>query len=145
MTSVVGFVGVIAGLYAQHHWFGRRSILMFGSAAMAICQLVPAVAATASNDMAMRARLLTAFIALTKMFFYIGIGSVCYPVATELVSTRLRAWTVGSATALNYVLAWLISFCSPYFVNPARLNWVCAKPPLVFLSPTKYQIEDAKI
>lgn len=125
MTSCVGFLGVLTGLYAQHRWFGRRSILMFGATAMAICQLVPAIAATTSHDLLMRAHLLTAFIALNKFVFYIGIGSVCYPVATELVSTRLRAWSVGSATAINYVLAWLVSFCSPYFINPAKLNWVC--------------------
>ncbi|KLU82262.1 hypothetical protein MAPG_01336 [Magnaporthiopsis poae ATCC 64411] len=61
---------------------------------------------------------------LSRRFFYnAGVGSASYPVATEIVSTRLRAYTVGSATSLGYVLAWLTSFCSPYFINPTELNW----------------------
>ena len=52
---------------------------------------------------------------------FVGIAS--YPVATELVCTRLRSYTVGAAISLGYLLAWLTSFCSPYFINPEHMNW----------------------
>lgn len=55
---------------------------------------------------------------------HLGVGAASSPLATELVSSRLRAWTVGSANALGYFLAWLVGFCSPYFINPQDLNWV---------------------
>lgn len=67
---------------------------------------------------------IVAFFALTYFFYYGTIGSARYPVATELVPSRLRAWTVGTATSLGYVLAWLTTFSSPYFINPKDLNWV---------------------
>jgi hypothetical protein len=25
---------------------------------------------------------------------------------------------------LGYLLAWLVNFCTPYFINPEHLNWV---------------------
>lgn len=124
MTSCVGFIGVNVGMYAIRHLVGRRAILIIGATACGICQLAPAIAASTSNNLAMRANLLTAFIALFKFFYNGCVGAASYPVATEVVSTRLRAWTVGSATAIGYLLAWLVSFCSPYFINPAELGLV---------------------
>lgn len=124
MTSCVGFIGVNVGMYAIRHLVGRRAILIIGATACGICQLAPAIAASASDNLAMRANILTAFIALFKFFYNGCVGAASYPVATEVVSTRLRAWTVGSATAIGYLLAWLVSFCSPYFINPAELGLV---------------------
>lgn len=108
----------------MRHLVGRRSILMIGAAACCLCQLAPAIAASTTNDLKLRANILTAFIALFKFFYNGGVGVASYPVATEVVSTRLRAWTVGSSTAIGYLLAWLVSFCSPYFINPAELGLV---------------------
>lgn len=124
MTSCMGFIGVNVGMYAMRHLVGRRWILMIGAMACGICQLVPAITASAGATAALQADVLTAFIALFKFFYNGCVGGASYPVATEVVSTRLRAWTVGSATAIGYLLAWLVSFCSPYFINPAELGWV---------------------
>jgi hypothetical protein len=108
----------------MRHLLGRRSILMLGAFACGICQLLPAVTASAGVSASMQASILTAFIALFKFSYNGGVGVASFPVATEVVSTRLRAWTVGSANAIGYLLAWLISFCSPYFINPAELGLV---------------------
>ena len=124
MTSCVGFIGVNLGMFAMRHLLGRRAILMIGATACGICQLLPAVTASAGVSTSVQASVLTAFIALFKFSYNGGVGGASYPVATELVSTRLRAWTVGSATAIGYLLAWLVSFCSPYFINPAELGLV---------------------
>lgn len=124
MTSCVGFIGVNVGMYAIRHLVGRRAILIIGATTCGLCQLAPAIAASISDNLALRANVLTAFIALFKFFYNGCVGAASYPVATEVVSTRLRAWTVGSATAIGYLLAWLVSFCSPYFINPAELGLV---------------------
>ncbi|KAJ9611680.1 hypothetical protein H2200_004864 [Cladophialophora chaetospira] len=122
MTSCVGFVGVNVGMFAMRHLVGRRAILIIGATACGLCQLLPAVTASAGVSAKIQASILTAFIALFKFSYNGGVGGASYPVATEVVSTRLRAWTVGSATAIGYLLAWLVSFCSPYFINPAELG-----------------------
>lgn len=98
---------------------------MLGATACGLSQLASAIAYTVSPGSTTTGDVLVAFTAVF-MFFYNGcVGAASYPVATELVSSRLRAWTVGTATSLGYILAWLVGFCSPYFINPEDLNWVC--------------------
>lgn len=124
MNTCIGFIGVNFGMYAIRHLFGRRSILMIGATACGLSQLASAIAYTVKPGSTTTGDVLVAFTAIF-MFFYNGcVGSASYPVATELVSSRLRAWTVGTATSLGYILAWLVGFCSPYFINPQDLNWV---------------------
>ncbi|KAL2864127.1 general substrate transporter [Aspergillus lucknowensis] len=124
MTTCFGFLGVNVGLYAIKAWFGRRSILMIGAVACGLCQLGSAIAATVSSPTSLvTGKVLVALTALFKFFYNGCVGAASYPVATELVSSRLRAWTVGTATSLGYLLAWLVNFCTPYFINPEHLNW----------------------
>jgi hypothetical protein len=129
MNTCFGFLGVNVGMFAIRHLFGRRSILMLGAVACALCQLASAIAASvhgagSGSSSSTNGLVVVAFTAVF-MFFYNGcVGAVSYPVATELVSSRLRAWTVGSATSLGYILAWLTNFTAPYFINPTNLNWV---------------------
>ncbi|KAJ5928163.1 hypothetical protein N7466_007119 [Penicillium verhagenii] len=88
MNTCFGFLGVNVGMYA----------------------IPSAIAATVSPNTLPTGRTLVAFTALF-MFFYNGcVGAASYPVATELVSSRLRAWTIGTATSLGYLLAWLVNF-----------------------------------
>ncbi|KAJ5784356.1 uncharacterized protein N7503_009568 [Penicillium pulvis] len=123
MNTCFGFLGVNVGMYAIRELFGRRSILIIGAIGCGLCQLASAIAATVSPSTLPTGKTLVAFTALF-MFFYNGcVGAASYPVATELVSSRLRAWTVGTATSLGYLLAWLVNFCTPYFINPEHLNW----------------------
>ncbi|CAL5870458.1 uncharacterized protein PFLUO_LOCUS4695 [Penicillium psychrofluorescens] len=123
MNTCFGFLGVNVGMFAIRHLLGRRAILMLGAMACGLCQLASAIAATVSPNTLPTGQTLVAFTALF-MFFYNGcVGAASYPVATELVSSRLRAWTVGTATSLGYLLAWLTNFCTPYFINPEHLDW----------------------
>ncbi|KAL4947218.1 general substrate transporter [Aspergillus filifer] len=123
MNTCFGFLGVNVGMYAIRRLLGRRAILIVGAAACGLCQLGSAVAASVNPDSLATGRTLIALTALF-MFSYNGcVGAASYPVATELVSSRLRAWTVGTATSLGYLLAWLTNFCTPYFINPENLNW----------------------
>ncbi|PSN72636.1 general substrate transporter [Corynespora cassiicola Philippines] len=123
MQTCIGFIGVNVGMYAMRNWVGRRAILMFGAMACGLCELATAIAASIDQTSESTGKVLVGFTALF-MFFYNGcVGAASYPVATEVVSSRLRAWTVGTATSLGYVLAWLTGFCTPYFINPQDLNW----------------------
>jgi hypothetical protein len=124
MGTCIGFVGVHFGMYAMRHVLGRRSILMFGATACGLAQLGGAIAYSIKPTTTKTGMALVAFTTIFNFFYNTCVGSASYPVATELVSSRLRAYTVGSATSLGYILAWLVGFCSPYFINPQDLNWV---------------------
>lgn len=41
----------------------------------------------------------------------------------EIPSQNLRSHTLGFASAIGYLFAWLTSFTAPYFINPSALNW----------------------
>ncbi|KAK5113756.1 hypothetical protein LTR85_010773 [Meristemomyces frigidus] len=97
MNACFGFIGVNVGMVLIRKVLGRRSILMLGATICGLCQLIPAIAWSAKP--------------------------ASKTSATELVSSRLRAWTAGTGTSLGYVFAWLCGFCSPYFINPTDLNW----------------------
>ncbi|AEO67433.1 uncharacterized protein THITE_2088921 [Thermothielavioides terrestris NRRL 8126] len=123
MNTCLGFVGVNFGIYLMRHVVGRRSIMMIGAAAQGLCLLLVAVTATTMPGTLVARNCLIAFTALYLFSYNAFVGAASYPVATELVSTRLRSWTVGAAISLGYFLAWLTGFCSPYFINPQNLNW----------------------
>jgi hypothetical protein len=65
-----------------------------------------------------------AMVMIWQFFFNASINTTSYLVAIELVSSCLRAWTVGSGMLIGFVIAWLTSFCTLYFINPTALNLV---------------------
>jgi hypothetical protein len=103
---------------------GRRTILMTGAITQGLSMLGLAISATVAPGTFAARNCLIAFIALYQFSYNAFVGDASYPTATELVSTRLRSWSVGSAISIGYLLAWLTSFFSPYFINPENLNWV---------------------
>lgn len=125
LKTCVGFVGVQAGMYLMRHVMGRRMTLMVGALTQGLSMLGMAIVATAVTPKTdLNRDLLVTFVCLFYFAYDAFIGSASYPVATELVSTRLRSYTVGSAISLGYFLAWLTGFVSPFFINPSSLNWV---------------------
>jgi len=124
MKTCIGFIGVGVGMFMMRHLFGRRSIMMLGAVFQGLCLLAMALAATTAAGTATARNSVIAFTSLFFFFYNAFVGVASYPIATELASTRLRSWTVGSAISLGYFLAWLAGFCSPYFINPENLNWV---------------------
>lgn len=139
MNTCLGLVGVNFGIYLMRHVVGRRTILTMGAAIQGLCMLGMAIGAGSVNPVGSEAgrNCLIAFFALYLFSYNAFVGDASYPVSTELVSTRLRSWSVGSAISLGYFFAWLTGFCSPYFINPENLNWVSIHPlhcPFFFLA-----------
>lgn len=122
MNTCLSFAGVNTGMFAIWYIFGRRSILMIGALGCCLTQVASAIGATIRPS---SPNIVVAFTAIFMVFVNGCIQVASYLVATELVSSRLRAWTVGSATAVGSLLAWLTTFCTPYFINPTNMNWVC--------------------
>ncbi|POS77113.1 hypothetical protein DHEL01_v204490 [Diaporthe helianthi] len=125
MNTCLGLVGVNFGIYLMRHVVGRRTILTMGAAIQGLCMLGMAIGAGSVNRVGSETgrNCLIAFFALYLFSYNAFVGDASYPVSTELVSTRLRSWSVGSAISLGYFFAWLTGFCSPYFINPENLNW----------------------
>ncbi|KAI1376407.1 general substrate transporter [Hypoxylon crocopeplum] len=123
MNTCLGFIGVNIGMYLMRHVMGRRTVLMTGAVFQGCAMLGMAVSATVAYGTVSARNCLIAFSALYMFSYNAFVGDATYPTATELVSTRLRSWSVGSAISLGYFLAWLTGFCSPYFINPEDLNW----------------------
>ncbi|KAI0117435.1 general substrate transporter [Daldinia grandis] len=123
MNTCLGFIGVNFGMYLMRHVMGRRTILMTGAVAQGLAMLGMAVSATVAYGTLSARNCVIAFTALYQFSYNAFVGDATYPTATEMVSTRLRSWSVGSAISLGYFLAWLTGFCSPYFINPEDLNW----------------------
>lgn len=137
MNTCLGLVGVNFGIYLMRHVVGRRTILTMGAAIQGLCMLGMAIGAGSVNPVGSEAgrNCLIAFFALYLFSYNAFVGDASYPVSTELVSTRLRSWSVGSAISLGYFFAWLTGFCSPYFINPENLNWVSIRPLYWFFFP----------
>ncbi|KAI0880315.1 general substrate transporter [Annulohypoxylon maeteangense] len=123
MNTCLGFIGVNCGMYLMRHVMGRRTVLMTGAVTQGFAMLGMAVSATVASGTVSARNCVIAFTALYQFSYNAFVGDATYPTATELVSTRLRSWSVGSAISLGYFLAWLTGFCSPYFINPGDLNW----------------------
>ncbi|KAI3323485.1 general substrate transporter [Xylariaceae sp. AK1471] len=123
MNTVLGFIGVNVGIYLMRHVMGRRTILMTGAISQGAAMLGLAVSATVAPGTFAARSCLIAFIAIYGFSYNAFVGDASYPTATEMVSTRLRSWSVGSAISIGYILAWLTSYFSPYFINPEYLNW----------------------
>ncbi|KAI1428047.1 general substrate transporter [Xylaria sp. FL1777] len=123
LNTVLGFIGVNFGMYLMRHVMGRRTILMTGAIIQGATMLGLAISATVASGTFAARSCLIAFTAIYLFSYNAFVGDATYPTATELVSTRLRSWSVGSAISIGYFLAWLTSFFSPYFINPENLNW----------------------
>ncbi|KHE78579.1 MFS general substrate transporter [Neurospora crassa] len=124
LKTCIGFIGVNVGMCLMHFVMGRRVLRTTGAMVQGMFMLGMAISATTTEAGTRRARdSLMACSALFNFAYSAFVGIASYPVATELVCTRLRSYTVGAAISLGYLLAWLTSFCSPYFINPEHMNW----------------------
>ncbi|OAL34555.1 hypothetical protein AYO20_06185 [Fonsecaea nubica] len=122
LQNCLGLIGAMCGMFLMHKVFGRRSMLLIGAAGCCICMLVIGLLSLAGHGKS-AGQALVGF-ALMFSFFYNGFtGTITWPIAGELVSSRLRVFSVGLGTGINYFFNWLISYCTPYFLNSNNLNW----------------------
>jgi SP family sugar:H+ symporter-like MFS transporter len=119
----IGMVGNAMAFPAMRY-LSRRSLLMvfsFISGCLMFAMAIVYTKSTVGNITAGKA-LVGCSIVFTWAYD-VGQGPVMWAVATEVPSQRLRSQTVGLSSGVNFVFGWLVSFCTPYFINPTRLNW----------------------
>ncbi|ETI20925.1 hypothetical protein G647_07268 [Cladophialophora carrionii CBS 160.54] len=123
ISTCGSFAGVLIGLYFTTKVIGRRTSMLFGSAMASLCMLAIGVAYVTGGTSKPAGSAIVAFMVLYG-FFYNGFsGTLSWPVATEVCSSRLRVLTIGVCTGINYFFNWLTSYTAPYFINPDELNW----------------------
>ncbi|KAG9228179.1 general substrate transporter [Amylocarpus encephaloides] len=125
MNVCFGLLGVMISMHLTRKVFGNRSLMVTTCILCAFSMMIMGIGGAVKTKQNQRAvgKALVASNAIFIFFYNTGVGTISYPIGTEVVSSRLRAHTLGSAISLGYFLAWLVGFCSPYFINPKKLNW----------------------
>ena len=121
-SNVVGIGGVFLSLFSIR-LVGRRTQLLIGTSCCGLAQLVAAAVYTANPGTKSSGQVLTAMSAIYNFFYCATISPYAWTVGAELTSQRLRSYTIGLGSAINFLLAWAITFSAPYFINLANLNW----------------------
>jgi len=122
VVNIIGIFGVFLSLFSIR-MVDRRTQIMVGTAFCGIAQLIAAAVYTASPGTVSSGQVLIAMSAIYNFFYCSTISPYCWTVGAELTSQRLRSYTIGVGSAINFLLAWVITFTAPYFINPSALNW----------------------
>lgn len=105
LKSFMGLVGVALGMYLSYKWLGRRTMMLIGHGTSAAFFFGMGIAESVAPGSKAAGQAIVGC-ALCYHFFYNGFsGAQSYPVANELVSSRLRVISVGTGTAINMVFA----------------------------------------
>ncbi|KAL5604309.1 hypothetical protein BROUX41_002282 [Berkeleyomyces rouxiae] len=133
ITTSINVVSTLPGIWATDK-YGRRSLLLIGAAGMAVSQLIVALTGTLSTDQtadgvtivknlaAQRAAI--SFICIYIFFFASTWGPLAWVVCSEIYPLRIRAVSVATTTAANWLVNWALSYSTPYLVNwgPGNAN-----------------------
>lgn len=101
----------------------RRKILIWGLVIEAIAMVVMAIPSSVRAISVHADRVL---IAMYIIHTWVG-SATTTPAASclmsELPSQKLRPEQVGTSSLIIWGTAWLVSYTTPYFINPEQLNW----------------------
>ncbi|KAK1756793.1 galactose transporter [Echria macrotheca] len=118
-----GIVGTVFAIWCSYRVLGRRSVVLLGTLGAVICMFAAALGGTVAPGSVAAGKNFMAWNIIYSVVYGGFAATIAWPISAEVVSSRLRVLTLSVATAIDYVLAWLVSFCSPYFINPKALNW----------------------
>lgn len=105
MKSVCGLFGVLVAIFLAQKFFGRRVMMLTGHSVATICLFGVAIAGTVAPNSDEAKRAIVACLLIYYAFYNGFSGALSWPVANELVSSRLRVLTIGTGTGINYVFA----------------------------------------
>lgn len=116
-TNVVNVVTTIPGIWAVDK-VGRRSMLIYGAAAMFACELVVACIGTftAADNQASQ-KVLVAFSCAFIGIFAATWGPIPWVVTSEIYPLATRGKQMAMSTASNWGVNFFIGFITPYLVD----------------------------
>lgn len=122
ITYIISLTGnLVASLLLRYMY--RKTILLLGLSGMAVSMFVMAISNSVQESTVAAGRVL---VAMYVIHTWIGSAATTPSAAcltAELASQRLRPEMVGMAYLVLWGLAWLVSYTTPYFINPEQLNW----------------------
>ncbi|KAK0720972.1 MFS transporter [Lasiosphaeris hirsuta] len=118
-----GVAGTVFAIWCSYQYLGRRPMVLFGTVGAIISMFAAALGGTIAPGSPGAAKNFMAWNVIYSVVYGGFAATIAWPITAEIPSSRLRVLTLSIATGIDYVLAWLTSFCSPYFINPKALNW----------------------
>ncbi len=131
-TTTSTFGGTLVGMFLIYRVFGRRSMMLIGTTLSVLFFLGVAIPYTVAPGTPAAGSAIIAFCILYAICYNCFSGTMSWPLANEVVSSRLRVVTFSLATGVNYFfsckstlvakpghfwltrLVGLISYCSPF-------------------------------
>ncbi|KAI1824074.1 MFS monosaccharide transporter-like protein [Xylaria intraflava] len=104
--------------------FGRRRVMMIAGAVLCgLAQLGMAIVYTVEPGTQRTGKTIIGLSVVYIVAYNAMLATYAWLSGGELASQRLRSHTFGLATAVGFFGAWLITFTTPYFINPSSLGW----------------------
>ncbi|KAK1752331.1 general substrate transporter [Echria macrotheca] len=125
LTQWVGVLGLFCAYYGLGH-LGRRTMLLTGAITCGVSMLFLGVLFSLPAGTATQNAISVGVIFLLSWFhfwFNFGLAPTTYLVANEIPAQNLRAYTAGLSAGAGFVFGWLTTFTTPYYINPAEMNW----------------------
>ncbi|PQE03323.1 glucose transporter rco-3 protein [Rutstroemia sp. NJR-2017a BBW] len=118
ITNIVNTVSTLPGMILVES-LGRRRLLMFGAAGMALSHFLIASVGTAVPQAEERAAniVLIVFVCSFIFFFASSWGPVIWVVTSEIYPLKVRAKSMSISTASNWLLNFAIAYGVPYLIN----------------------------
>jgi sugar porter (SP) family MFS transporter len=120
VMNLVNVCSTVPGMFLVET-IGRRKLLMWGAAGMALCQILVASVGTAIPEAKSTSNVvLIVFVCLYIFFFAASWGPVAWVVTSEIYPLKVRAKSMSISTAGNWILNFVIAYGTPYLVNPGQ-------------------------
>ncbi|BEJ17485.1 hypothetical protein CspHIS471_0608860 [Cutaneotrichosporon sp. HIS471] len=121
-TNVVNVGMTIPGILLVDR-LGRRPMLLYGSAGMAISQIIVAAVGVARpiTDQAAQ-KVLVAFVCIFIAHFASCMAPLSWIITSELPPYALRTKSMSLSTASNWIFNFAIGYATPYLVNTGPGN-----------------------
>lgn len=105
LKSLCGLFGVCCGILFTQKLLGRRPMMLIGHSAAALFMLGIGLANSIGPQSESAGKAILACALLYHGFYNGFSAALSWPIASELVSSRLRVLTIGTGTGFNYVFA----------------------------------------
>lgn len=121
---LMGLIGTMLGMYLMFKHLGRRSMMLIGVGLSALFMLASGISYSTTNGKGVGGKLIVVFVSLFVFSNNAFSGALSWPLAAELVSSRLRVHTFSFATIINYFFA-----CKLTPPGETRAKLRCRLPP----------------
>ncbi|KAJ5548436.1 hypothetical protein N7513_005670 [Penicillium frequentans] len=121
ITTIVNVCSTPISFYIIEK-YGRRTILLWGSLGMVICQFIVAIVGVTDGQNKSAVSAMIAFICIYVFFFAITWGPGAWVVIGEIFPLPIRSRGVALSTASNWLWNCIIAVITPYLVDADKAN-----------------------